>query len=92
MLATRSRHSWLLCGSVSDGWTTVVICFLTTQGWGVRTITFVDSSRVSFSNPVRQPLFQFEDCLNGGKPKAETAAARLKEILPSIVRTLCAFV
>lgn len=55
------------------------------QAWGVRKITFVDSSRVSFSNPVRQPLFQFEDCLNGGKPKAETAASRLKEIFPGIV-------
>lgn len=60
---------------------------LTTQGWGVRTITFVDSSRVSYSNPVRQPLFQFEDCLQGGKAKAATAAARLKEILPSVVGT-----
>lgn len=58
---------------------------MTVQGWGVRTITFVDSSRVSYSNPVRQPLFRFEDCLDGGKPKAITAAARLKEIFPSIV-------
>ena len=32
-------------------------------GWGVRSITFVDSGRISFSNPVRQPLFNFEDCL-----------------------------
>lgn len=55
------------------------------QGWGVRTITFVDSSKVSFSNPVRQPLFKFEDCLNGGKPKAECAAERLKEVWPGIV-------
>ncbi|KAF9457980.1 hypothetical protein BDZ94DRAFT_1313718 [Collybia nuda] len=56
----------------------------TLMGWGVRTITFIDSSRVSFSNPVRQPLFEFEDCLNGGKPKAECAAARLKKIYPGI--------
>lgn len=56
------------------------------QGWGVRTITFVDSSRVSFSNPVRQPLFEFEDCLNGGKPKAACAAERLKKIFPGVVR------
>ncbi|KAF9059765.1 hypothetical protein BDP27DRAFT_1430889 [Rhodocollybia butyracea] len=54
------------------------------MGWGVRTITFVDSSRVSFSNPVRQPLFKFDDCLNGGKPKAECAAERLKEVWPGI--------
>jgi len=33
----------------------------------VRTITFVNSVRMSFSNPVRQPLFKFEDCLGGGK-------------------------
>ncbi|KAG6828952.1 hypothetical protein H0H87_012982 [Tephrocybe sp. NHM501043] len=56
----------------------------TLMGWGVRTITFVDSARVSFSNPVRQPLFEFEDCLEGGKPKAECAAARLKKIFPGI--------
>ncbi|KAG5645119.1 hypothetical protein DXG03_006933, partial [Asterophora parasitica] len=56
----------------------------TLMGWGVRTITLVDSSRVSFSNPVRQPLFEFEDCLDGGKPKAQCAAARLKKIFPGI--------
>lgn len=56
------------------------------KGWGVRNITFVDSGNVSFSNPVRQSLFEFEDCLNGGKPKAEAAAARLKSILPDMVK------
>ncbi|KAG6877610.1 hypothetical protein C0993_005614 [Termitomyces sp. T159_Od127] len=56
----------------------------TLMGWGVRKITFVDSARVSFSNPVRQPLFEFEDCLEGGKPKAECAAAHLKKIFPGI--------
>ncbi|KAG6908597.1 hypothetical protein DXG01_004000 [Tephrocybe rancida] len=59
----------------------------TLMGWGVRTITFVDSARVSFSNPVRQPLFEFEDCLDGGKPKAECAAARMKKIYPGIIYT-----
>ncbi|KAG9311965.1 hypothetical protein JVU11DRAFT_7235 [Chiua virens] len=59
----------------------------TLMGWGVRTITFVDSSRVSFSNPVRQPLFEFEDCLNGGKPKAACAAERLKKIFPGVNAT-----
>ncbi|KAN0074509.1 hypothetical protein V8E55_011921 [Tylopilus felleus] len=59
----------------------------TLMGWGVRTITFVDSSRVSFSNPVRQPLFDFEDCLNGGKPKAACAAERLKKIFPGVNAT-----
>ncbi|KAL6298925.1 E1-like protein-activating [Sparassis latifolia] len=56
----------------------------TLMGWGVRTITFVDSARVSFSNPVRQPLFEFEDCLHGGKPKAACAAERLKKIFPGV--------
>jgi hypothetical protein len=43
----------------------------TLLAWGVRHITFVDSGRVAFSNPVRQSLFNFEDCLEGGRPKAE---------------------
>ncbi|CAG8462812.1 27311_t:CDS:10 [Dentiscutata erythropus] len=54
-------------------------------GWGVRHITFVDNARVSFSNPVRQSLFFFEDCLEGGKPKARAAAENLKKIHPSVV-------
>jgi len=55
------------------------------QGWGVRNITLVDSARVSFSNPVRQPLFEFEDCLDGGKVKSVCAADRLKKIFPGVV-------
>ncbi|TEB20552.1 E1-like protein-activating [Coprinellus micaceus] len=57
------------------------------MGWGVRTITLLDSSTVSFSNPVRQPLFEFADCLDGGKPKAECAAAALKRVYPGINAT-----
>ena len=53
----------------------------------MRHITFVDNGKVSFSNPVRQTLFTFEDCVNGGKPKAQTAAARLKQIFPSACDT-----
>lgn len=52
--------------------------------WGVEHITFVDNGSVSFSNPVRQPLYTYEDCLDGGKPKAETAAAALKRIYPVV--------
>ncbi|KAJ3285899.1 Autophagy protein 7 [Borealophlyctis nickersoniae] len=52
------------------------------MGWGIRHITFVDNGRVSFSNPVRQPLFTFDDCLEGGKPKAIAAAEALKRIFP----------
>ena len=57
------------------------------QGWGVRHITLLDSGRVSFSNPVRQSLFTYEDCLNGGRPKAAAAAEALKRIFPGVVRT-----
>jgi len=58
----------------------------TLMGWGIRKITLLDSGRVSFSNPVRQPLFEFDDCLHGGRPKAEAAADRLKSIFPGVVR------
>lgn len=53
-------------------------------GWGVRKITFVDNGSVSFSNPVRQPLFNFKDCLEGGKKKATAAADALKGIYPGV--------
>ncbi|KAG2182354.1 hypothetical protein INT43_007284 [Umbelopsis isabellina] len=56
-------------------------------GWGIRKITFVDYGKVSFSNPVRQPLFEFEDCLNGGASKAEAAAASLRRIYPGVDAT-----
>lgn len=49
--------------------------------WGVRHISFVDNSTVSFSNPVRQSLYNFEDC---GKPKAQIASEALKRIFPSV--------
>ncbi|KAL4252716.1 Ubiquitin-like modifier-activating enzyme ATG7 [Abortiporus biennis] len=52
--------------------------------WGIRKITFIDNSTVSFSNPVRQPLFEFEDCLNGGRPKAACAADRLRKVFPGV--------
>jgi len=39
---------------------------------------------VSFSNPVRQSLFDFDDCLEGGKPKAATAAKNLQRIFPLV--------
>lgn len=54
-------------------------------GWGVRQLTLVDNSRVSYSNPVRQSLFTFEDSMAGGKPKAQTAAEALKRIFPGVV-------
>ncbi|KAL3133750.1 Ubiquitin-like modifier-activating enzyme ATG7, variant 2 [Trebouxia sp. C0010 RCD-2024] len=54
-------------------------------GWGIRHIDFVDNSQVAFSNPVRQSLYEFEDCLHGGKPKAEAAADKLCQIYPGAV-------
>ncbi|GAA5904578.1 Atg7p [Sporobolomyces salmoneus] len=59
----------------------------TLMAWGVRKITLLDSSTVSFSNPVRQPLFEFEDSLHGGKPKAQAAAESLKRIYPGVDAT-----
>lgn len=60
------------------------------MGWGVREITFVDNGRVSYSNPVRQPLFSFKDCfsdLNQGVFKAQRASEALKEIFPGVKST-----
>ena len=56
-----------------------------TQGWGVKHITLVDNSTISYSNPVRQSLFQFQDCVNGGRHKAIAAAENLKLIFPGVV-------
>ncbi|CAK9437365.1 uncharacterized protein LODBEIA_P17430 [Lodderomyces beijingensis] len=56
-------------------------------GWGVRDISIVDSGRVSYSNPVRQSLFNFEDCFSEhgrGGVKATTAADNLKRIFPGV--------
>lgn len=58
---------------------------LVLQGWGVRHITFVDNAKISYSNPVRQPLYEFEDCLGGGKSKALAAVERLTKIFPGVV-------
>ncbi|KAJ2609738.1 Autophagy protein 7 [Coemansia sp. RSA 1365] len=52
--------------------------------WGVRKITFVDNGRVSFSNPPRQPLYEFADSVDGGKPKAEAAASSMRRIFPRV--------
>jgi ubiquitin-like modifier-activating enzyme ATG7 len=47
----------------------------------------VDNGNVSFSNPVRQPLFNFKDCLEGGARKAIRAAQALSEIYPGVEAT-----
>jgi len=55
----------------------------TLMGWGVRDITFVDNGKVSFSNPARQSLFEYEDCVNNSF-KAIAAANRLRQIFPGM--------
>lgn len=51
--------------------------------WGFRTITFVDNGRVSYSNPARQPLFDFSDA-EAAVWKADAAAAALRRIHPTV--------
>ena len=46
-------------------------------------MTFVDSGKVSYSNPSRQCLFEFEDA-KAGTHKAVAAASRVKRIFPDI--------
>ncbi|KAL8130334.1 hypothetical protein V2J09_019489 [Rumex salicifolius] len=54
------------------------------MAWGIRKITLVDSGRVSMSNPLRQSLYGFDDCLNGGEYKAVAAENSLKRIFPAV--------
>lgn len=51
------------------------------MAWGVRTITLVDNGTVSYSNPVRQPLFVHSDSAQH-VPKAAAAAEALRSIFP----------
>ncbi|CAI8052381.1 Ubiquitin-like modifier-activating enzyme ATG7, partial [Geodia barretti] len=54
------------------------------MGWGVRHITLLDNSTVSYSNPVRQSLFTFHDCSSGGKHKAKAAVESMRLIFPGV--------
>lgn len=56
----------------------------TLMGWGVRKITLVDSGRVAMSNPLRQSLYTFDDCLNSGDFKAIAAVKSLNKIFPAM--------
>lgn len=70
---------YLLIGSGTLG-CHVSRCLL---GWGARHITFIDNGKVSYSNPVRQSLYTFEDSTNiNDNYKALLAAKKLKEIFP----------
>ncbi|XP_031488661.1 ubiquitin-like modifier-activating enzyme atg7 [Nymphaea colorata] len=54
------------------------------MAWGVRKITLLDSGRVAMSNPLRQSLYTFEDCINGGELKVIAAVKSLKHIFPGV--------
>ncbi|KAF6176085.1 hypothetical protein GIB67_000179, partial [Kingdonia uniflora] len=54
------------------------------MAWGVRKITLIDSGRVAMSNPLRQSLYTFENCLDGGEMKAVAAVKSLKQIFPAV--------
>ena len=53
------------------------------MGWGVKEITFVDNGRVSYSNPVRQSLYSFKDCVEK-RFKSERASEVVKEVFPGM--------
>lgn len=53
-------------------------------GWGVRHITFIDNGKVSYSNPTRQCLFEFNDC-ETHQYKAVAAAKALQRIFPDVI-------
>ena len=52
--------------------------------WGYLKFTFVDNGRVSYSNPVRQCLFTFEDSRADDNFKAQVAARRITEVYPKV--------
>ncbi|KAJ1974997.1 Autophagy protein 7 [Dimargaris verticillata] len=54
----------------------------TLLAWGACHLTLVDNGRVSYSNPVRQPLYTFADSTNGGQWKALAAAQNLQLVYP----------
>lgn len=53
------------------------------MAWGVKQLTLVDNGRVSYSNPARQCLFDFQDCQQG-RYKAIAASDQLQRIYPGM--------
>ncbi|KAG9446091.1 hypothetical protein H6P81_012219 [Aristolochia fimbriata] len=54
------------------------------MAWGIRRITLLDNGRVAMSNPLRQSLYTFDDCHNGGDLKPVAAVRTLKRIFPAV--------
>ena len=79
-LAKLASTRVLLLGAGTLGCNVARLCL----AWGVTKLTLVDSGVVSYSNPVRQSLYRHEDCVGGGRAKAECAAERLKEVYPGV--------
>lgn len=79
-LETVASTKCLLLGAGTLG-CSVARCLVS---WGVRTVTFVDNSAVSYSNPARQSLYTERDCRDGGRPKCDAAAEALQAISPAV--------
>ena len=52
-------------------------------GWGVQRFAFVDSGKVSHSNPARQSLYTFDDAKRS-RNKASAAAENLRAVVPTV--------
>ncbi|GJV56476.1 ubiquitin-like modifier-activating enzyme ATG7 [Tanacetum coccineum] len=72
-----SWDSWMPGGTYAYGECCMYVPYLNKSivAWGVRKITLVDSGKVVMSNPLRQSLYNLEDCLDGGDLKALAAEA-----------------
>jgi len=79
-LETIKSQRVLLLGAGTLG-SNVARCLL---GWGVKHISFVDCGKVSYSNPVRQSLYTFNDCIGSKTLKCHQAAEALKQINPNM--------
>lgn len=54
--------------------------------WGIKNLSLIDNAKISYSNPVRQSLYTFEDCIAqspSGAFKATVAEASLRKIHPT---------
>lgn len=67
----------MLCQNLENGILAVLVCCMG--------FPLTHAVQVAFSNPVRQSLYEFEDCLHGGRPKAQAAADKLRQIYPGAV-------